>query len=435
MVAAGAVDRHDGAVTATARPAGWLDAVAAEVASFDRSSTAERVAGVLRRRITDGDLPPGTRLSEEQLVEVPGVSRNTLREAFRLLAHEGLLVHRLHRGVFVPQLEEADLVDVYRVRRTVECDVVRHLGPDDAGRLAALRDDVAAAATAVERDDWAAVGTSNMYFHQHLVALAGSRRLDETMARLLAELRLAFHGTADPRRLHEPYVARNRALLELLVAGDGERAEGPAVEGALAGHPPPAGPQPARQLERGIVGLGAGVGEQHPGLGAGADEVAEPLGEPDDGLVRGEVAGVPEQGQLAGDGLDDGGVRVAEHVDGDAAHEVEVAAPVDVPDAGALAAGEHDGRGAVVGHERAVPAALPGGGLRAGLRCVHGRTTVPPGAPPAAASSACGVRPSSTLARPTPPRTARRQTWVPTTAQTVQGKHQPLQWNIGRVQR
>ena len=31
--------------------------------------------------------------------------------------------------------------------------------------------------------------------------------------------------------------------------------------------------------------------------------------------------------------------------------------------------------------------------------------------------------------------TRRRQTCVPASAVTVQGKHQPLQWNIGRVQR
>jgi hypothetical protein len=34
-----------------------------------------------------------------------------------------------------------------------------------------------------------------------------------------------------------------------------------------------------------------------------------------------------------------------------------------------------------------------------------------------------------------PASTRRRQTWVPASAVTVQGKHQPLQWNIGRVQR
>jgi DNA-binding GntR family transcriptional regulator len=204
--------------------AGWLRAVAEEVRSFDRSSTAERVADLLRHRVIEGDLPPGHRLSEEQLVDVLHVSRNTLREAFRLLTHEGLLVHRLHRGVFVPELDEDDLVDLYRLRRTIECDVVRRLGGLDPVRLRPLHDDVAAGEDAARRGDWVAVGTANMRFHQHLVALAGSRRIDETAARLLAELRLAFHCVGTPQRLHEPYVSRNRGLLDLLVAGETDRA-------------------------------------------------------------------------------------------------------------------------------------------------------------------------------------------------------------------
>lgn len=187
-------------------------------------STAERVAGVLRRRIADGELSPGARLSEEQLGKDLGISRNTLREAFRLLTHEGLLVHRLHRGVFIPELDEDDLVDLYLLRRTIECDVVRSLDDLDDVRLAPLEEDVAAAETAAQRGDWVAVGTANVRFHQHLMGLAGSRRIDEVTERLLAELRLAFHAVASPQRLHEPYVARNRALLDLLVAGDVGRA-------------------------------------------------------------------------------------------------------------------------------------------------------------------------------------------------------------------
>jgi DNA-binding GntR family transcriptional regulator len=204
--------------------AGWLRTVADEVRSFDRSSTAERVAELLRHRVIEGDLPPGTRLSEERLVEVLHVSRNTLREAFRLLTHEGLLVHRLHRGVFVPELDEDDLVDLYRLRRTIECDVVRRLEGLDPVRLRPLHDDVAAGEDAARRGDWPAVGTANMRFHQHLVALAGSRRIDEAAARLLAELRLAFHAVATPQRLHEPYVSRNRGLLDLLISGECEQA-------------------------------------------------------------------------------------------------------------------------------------------------------------------------------------------------------------------
>ena len=198
----------------------WVRAVEAEVAGFDRSSTAERVADVLRRRITEGDLPPGSRLSEEQLVQVLRVSRNTLRESFRLLTHEGLLVHQLHRGVFVRVLDEDDLVDLYRLRRTVECAVVRSLGQVAPAALLPLADDVAAAERAAAAGDWRAVGTANMRFHSHLVGLAGSRRLDEVTARLLAELRLAFSAVASPQALHAPYVGRNRALLALLERGE-----------------------------------------------------------------------------------------------------------------------------------------------------------------------------------------------------------------------
>jgi DNA-binding GntR family transcriptional regulator len=202
----------------------WVDAVAEDAALLDRSSTAERVADVLRRRITEGSLRPGTRLPEDQLVEVLQVSRNTLREAFRLLTHEGLLVHQLHRGVFVPELDEEDLVDLYRLRRTIECEAVRALSALDAPRFRPLEDDVKTAEAAAARGDWVTVGTANMRFHQHLVGLVGSRRTDELTARLLAELRLAFHAAESPQHLHEPYVERNRALLRLLRDGEFERA-------------------------------------------------------------------------------------------------------------------------------------------------------------------------------------------------------------------
>jgi DNA-binding GntR family transcriptional regulator len=57
---------------------------------------------LLRTHIMEGLFPPGTRLSEEVLGQALGVSRNTLREAFRLLCHERLAVHQMNRGIFVP---------------------------------------------------------------------------------------------------------------------------------------------------------------------------------------------------------------------------------------------------------------------------------------------------------------------------------------------
>lgn len=198
-----------------------MDAVATPI---DRSSTAERIADLLRTRITEGELPPGTRLSEERLGQDLQVSRNTLREAFRLLTHEGLLVHQLHRGVFVPELGETDVVDLYRLRRMLECSVLRALTSIEEPSLRTLWADVESAESAARRDDWRTVGTANMHFHEHLVALGGSGRTNKVTRRLLAEIRLAFHVASSARTLHEPYIDRNRNLLELLADGQYARA-------------------------------------------------------------------------------------------------------------------------------------------------------------------------------------------------------------------
>jgi DNA-binding GntR family transcriptional regulator len=193
-------------------------------ALLGRTSTAERVADILRNRITDGFILPGSRLSEDSIGGALGISRNTLREAFRLLTHERLLVHELNRGVFVRVLTVDDVVDIYRVRQLVECAALRGLG-EPPYPLDALRQAVAAGDQADRDAAWRDLGTANIRFHQGIVALAGSPRTDELMRGVLAELRLVFHTMDDPRRFHEPYLDRNRQMLRALEDGDAPGAE------------------------------------------------------------------------------------------------------------------------------------------------------------------------------------------------------------------
>ena len=201
-----------------------LSELAADRALLGRTSTAERVAGVLRERIAQGLFLPGVRLSEDRICGALGISRNTLRESFRLLTHERLLEHRLNKGTFVRLLSQADLVDIYRVRRLVECAALRGLG-EPPYRL----DDVEAAVVHGEQSaadgDWQGCATANIRFHQAIAGLAESTRTDDLMRGVLAELRLAFHIMDDPRRFHEPYLTRNREILNVLASGDAESAE------------------------------------------------------------------------------------------------------------------------------------------------------------------------------------------------------------------
>ncbi|MET7766135.1 FadR/GntR family transcriptional regulator [Streptomyces sp. NPDC005336] len=67
-----------------------------------RSALADQVIAQLRAQITSGEWPVGSRIpTEPELVEQLGVARNTVREAVRALAHNGLLDIRQGSGTYV----------------------------------------------------------------------------------------------------------------------------------------------------------------------------------------------------------------------------------------------------------------------------------------------------------------------------------------------
>ena len=125
-----------------------------------------------------------------------------------------------------------------------------------------------------------------------------------------------------------------RAAVEGLQHGDDHIALGVAVvHGVLTG-----------QLDLTFVGLGAGVGEEHL---LEAAVLADQLTDLDGGLVV-VVVGAVHQALGPVQRLHDGGMVVAQAVDGDAAHKVQELVPVQVPDPGALAVIHHDGHTGMV---------------------------------------------------------------------------------------
>ncbi|MFC3073698.1 GntR family transcriptional regulator [Shinella pollutisoli] len=179
----------------------------------------ERVAGEIRDGLIAGRFAPGERLSEHEVAARYGISRNTLREVFRLLTSQGLLAHIPNRGVFVASPDAAAVLDIYRARRVIQRGAVEAAVPGHPAfsRMAAL---VADGEEGQARGDWQRVGTANMAFHRAMVELCDSPRLSACFDLILAELRLVFGRLEDTAHLHAPYVALNAALLVRLQAGD-----------------------------------------------------------------------------------------------------------------------------------------------------------------------------------------------------------------------
>ena len=200
-------------------------ALSRERPALTHTSTAGRVTDILRTHITQGLLPPGTRLSEEAIGRALGVSRNTLREAFALLCHERLAVHHMNRGIFVPTLTRADVSDIYTLRRLVEGGAARLADTADPAARQAVCDAVDSAEAYAAAGQWLDVRTEDLRFHQAIAGLVGSSRVDELMRRALAELRLIFYAMDSPEQFHRPYLERNRSIAESIMHGDGETAE------------------------------------------------------------------------------------------------------------------------------------------------------------------------------------------------------------------
>lgn len=219
-----------------------------------RSSTVDELTTALADEILRGELPPGTRLREDEFAQRFDVSRNSLREALHRLAHEGLVEHRPHRGVSVARPSSADAAELFRIRLTLEPQGLRVADGACAEELASI---ARAMEDAAERGQWETLVERDLAFHARIVSALDSPRIDAFYASVLRELRLTFvridrsearlDGPSHPpdhariardlargnveravTRLQAHLVAARGMVLEHLGGGSSERARGEA---------------------------------------------------------------------------------------------------------------------------------------------------------------------------------------------------------------
>ena len=83
-------------------------------------SSPSRVAATLREEILNGTLAPGDRLSQEDIAERFGVSRQPVRDALRQLEGDGLITMVANAGAWVSKLSESECYEAYQVRERLE---------------------------------------------------------------------------------------------------------------------------------------------------------------------------------------------------------------------------------------------------------------------------------------------------------------------------
>jgi DNA-binding GntR family transcriptional regulator len=151
----------------------------------EREKSVDEIYEKIYVAILEHRLHPGTKLGEERMAEIFGVSRARVREVLARLAHEQIVELFPQRGAYVAKPSTEQARDVFEARRLIEPAVLRRLvdtlSPEKIQRL---RQHVELEADARRRNDKRAVIRLSGEFHTLLAELGGNSALARTMREL-----------------------------------------------------------------------------------------------------------------------------------------------------------------------------------------------------------------------------------------------------------
>ena len=177
----------------------------------------QEVAELLRQRIFNRELEPGSWIDELKLAEEYGISRTPLREALKVLATEGLVTMKVRRGAYVTEVSERDLADVYHLLALLESDAAGVVATEaTAAQLKELQ--------SLHRELEKSVGQRKKFFelneafHMRLLAIADNRWRDQMVADLRKVMKLNRHNSLLKNGRIEESLAEHQVIMAALLA-------------------------------------------------------------------------------------------------------------------------------------------------------------------------------------------------------------------------
>lgn len=183
----------------------------------------EEVAELLRQRIFNRELEPGSWIDELKIAQHFGISRTPLREALKVLAAEGLVTMKVRRGAYVTEVSESDLAEVYHLLALLESDaaaaVACNASEAELQELLTLHGQLEASAEPAQQDREKFFAV-NEQFHMRLLEIARNRWRNQMVADLRKVMKLNRHNSLLKTGRIEESLEEHRALMQALMSRD-----------------------------------------------------------------------------------------------------------------------------------------------------------------------------------------------------------------------
>ncbi len=185
------------------------------------------IVDIIRDAIMSGKLKPGEHLKENAIADQLYVSRSPVREAFRQLEQEGLLVSIPNQGSFVRAFDEKDVKEIFILRAVLEdlaCEIVLREGKLQPADLEHLEDYIERQREAIEAGDFNRLTKLDMEFHEFICSKSGFERLLKMWRGLQAQIQVLFYQRFQALdQVPQTVTTDHAVILEALRQGDLER--------------------------------------------------------------------------------------------------------------------------------------------------------------------------------------------------------------------
>ena len=182
----------------------------------------EQVYASLLDAISDGTLPPGARIMQEDIAEQLAVSRQPVLQALRLLRKDGFVLDAPGRGVLVAPLDVTTLVQIYQVRSTLDA-----LAAKLAAQAKVVLDAqmITQGRVAARGSDIKAMMTADAAFHTAIYAASGNPLIAQTAQTHWHHIRRAMGATLLVSTMRESIWDEHEAIAKAIAHGDETKAE------------------------------------------------------------------------------------------------------------------------------------------------------------------------------------------------------------------
>jgi DNA-binding GntR family transcriptional regulator len=182
-----------------------------------RPDLVDEVYKTLLDAISDGSLPPGTRITQEEIAEQMNVSRSPVLQALRLLKKDGLVQDAPGRGLLVAELDPEWIGNLYQVRCALDT-LAAKLAAERKADIGA--DIITAGRRAARGKDVKAMVEADIAFHTAIYRASGNPLIFETTQLHWMHLRRVMGAVLQSAGQREAIWDEHETIANAIKAGD-----------------------------------------------------------------------------------------------------------------------------------------------------------------------------------------------------------------------